>query len=134
MTRWILDANVLIYALIGHEEFGPRVRAALQEAQQRDITLFLPVAVVAEVLYVLTGKHFRYTRQEAADALLHVVLAEGIECQDQPAVVYALKRYRDTSLDFVDLYCAALAKDRNAQLLTNDQDIATKTGAPVRFI
>lgn len=131
MTRWIVDANVLIYIISGHKQFFRRAEAALQHAQSQDITLYIPVAVLAEVIYVLhKGKQFQYTREEVADALLNLIRLPGVECQDEEAVIWALMRFREKDIDFVDAYCAGLAIGSDTPVLTNDQDIR-KLGAPV---
>lgn len=132
--RWILDTNVLIYALTDHPDFAPRIRAAFAEARAQGIVLYIPVAVVAEALYVLEGPHFRYTRREAADALEAAVVAPGVECQDAGPVLFGLHRHRETGLDFVDGYCAGLARHSGGLLLTHDRGIARRTGAPVRHL
>ncbi|HEY8414797.1 MAG TPA: PIN domain-containing protein [Thermaerobacter sp.] len=139
MTRWIVDANVLIYIIDGrNEQFAPRARAALQHAQSQNITLYIPVAVLAEVVYVLLeNEQFQYPRDQVADALLELVQTPGIECQDKEAVIWALKRFREKDIDFVDAYCAGLAMDSGDPVLTNDRDIiklGRQFDVPVRSI
>ncbi|ADU50754.1 PilT protein domain protein [Thermaerobacter marianensis DSM 12885] len=132
MKRWIVDANVLIYILGGDVRFASRARAALEEAKAAGITLYIPVAVLAEILYVLRkSPEFLYSREDVAGALLRLVRTPGVECQDQEAVIWALQRYREKEIDFVDLYAAGLAVGSGDPVLTNDDDIV-KTGAPVR--
>ena len=134
MKRWIVDANVLIYILGGDARFAPRARAALEEAKAEGITLYIPVAVLAEVIYVLRkSPEFQHSREDVAGALLRLVQTPGVECQDREAVIWALQRYREKEIDFVDVYCAGLAVGSGDPVLTNDDDI-TKSGVPVRSL
>lgn len=134
MARWIFDANVLIYLITGHPQFEDRIRKRLAEAEREGHTIYVPVAVVAEVLYVLEGAHFLYTREQAVDALEKLIVTEGIECQDDTAVLYGLEVHKERNVDFVDGYCAGLAKEPGITLLTNDRKIGQRSHAHIEGI
>ncbi len=130
----ILDTNIVIYLITGNEEYAERATYAIRHYTQGGCSVYLPVVVVAEALYVLEGKFFQYERDQATTALEKFILNSKIACQDKDAVLYALQRHKTTGIDFVDGYCASLAIQNQVDLITNDTRIVKHTTAPHRLI
>ena len=64
------DTNVIVCALTGEPApLAGRATKLLREAEAGRVSLVVPVAVVAEAVYVLGGRHFSFDRIRVKRAL-----------------------------------------------------------------
>jgi len=106
----LLDTNVIVYALTGEPDpLAGRATKLLREAAAGRVSLVVPVAVVAEAVYVLGGRHFAFDRGRVMRALCGLVRAPGVSCDDLDAVLEGLAVYAFDGIDFVDGYLGARA-------------------------
>lgn len=118
----VVDANAIVSLLLGKERANfERARAFFEEVRDGAQSAYLPAAVVAECIYVLT-KVYEVSRDDAAGKLLSLLDYRGI-IAGSPAVRQALTLYRAHKVDFVDAYVAAVAKERGYGVFSFDRDL-----------
>ena len=118
----VVDANAIISLLLGNERAHfERARAFFEEVREGTQSAYLPAAVVAECVYVLT-KFYEVSRDDAADKLLALLDYRGI-IAESPAIRPALTLYRGHKVDFVDALVAAVAKERGYGVFSFDRDL-----------
>ncbi len=141
MATWLLDTNIVLYLLTREDqlrkarEVGPEAEAhlrSLYEALDRflaerlaagDRFLLTPV-VVLETLNVLQyAEAFGMEAKQAAEAVLGLVLAEELDCEEPEWVVSALQRQAAGEAPFADAYLARRAQEGGVYLLTNDREL-----------
>ncbi len=106
----LLDTNLIVYALTGEPApLAGRATKLLREAESGRVSLVVPVAVVAEAVYVLGGRHFGFDRIRMMRALCGLLRTPGVVCDDLDAVLDALAAYALDGIDFVDGYLGARA-------------------------
>ena len=98
----LIDANVILrYLLNDHEEMSQKAKQAVIEGA------CTTVEVIAEVVYVLAGV-YKAERDEVQEWL--TCFLSEIALEKKQAILYALKVYRETNLDFVD--CVLIGYNR----------------------
>ncbi len=108
VEQGLLDTNVVIYALTGQPPaLADRAKRLLQEAEAGRARIEVPVAVVAESVYVLGGRHFAFDRLAIMHSLSDLLRRSGIQCDDLDAVLEGLALYALHNIDFVDGYLCA---------------------------
>jgi predicted nucleic acid-binding protein len=123
MKGLLLDANVLVRFLVQDDpRHSPAATALLEKAERREIALHLDALVVAEAVYVLTGRYAR-GRAEVANALLAVMQSSGVETMEQEVVTDVLRRFGAVNVDFVDAWLAARAAQRGRSIASFDRDL-----------
>lgn len=103
----IIDANIVLrYLLKDHEEFYREAEALFDKVFSGKKKVLLLDAVIAEVVYVLSGL-YNVKRHEIAQVLKELLMAKGINAADKDILFDALKMFAEKNLDFVDcLICA----------------------------
>src|ERR1700722_15385619 len=109
MKEFLLDANVLVRFLVQDDPKQSAAAPALFErAEQREVVLHLDALVVAETVYVLTGRYGR-SRTEVVNVLLAIIQNAGIETMEVDVVTDALQRFAAFNVDFSDAWLASRA-------------------------
>lgn len=146
MAIWLLDTNIALYLLTREDQLerarerGPEAEAhlrALYEALDRfvadrlavrDRFLLTPV-VIQETLNVLQySEAFGLVAREGAEALLSLVQAQELDCEERECVVFALQRQASDEAPFPDAYLACRAQEDEVHLLTNDRALHDTVG------
>ena len=71
MTTYLLDTNVILRFLTGEPEAqAQRAKALFEQSEAGVLTIRILPLVIAEVVFVLTGKHYQMNRAEVAEALI----------------------------------------------------------------
>lgn len=123
MKRYLLDTNLIVRFLTGEPEaMAERARALVAANEAGRISLRIVPMVVAEVVFVLTGKHYGRAREEVAGALLGFLESPSLDVVERDTLLRALQLYRDHPIDFVDATLAADAELSGTGLATFDQD------------
>jgi Predicted nucleic acid-binding protein, contains PIN domain len=105
-----LDTNVIIYFLRTNQIFSGKARNVVKLAGNGKITLLISPIVIAECVYVLTGKQFKATKSETKTALISFINLPGIDTEEKSVIEEALTNFSDNNIDFADAYIAAHAK------------------------
>ncbi|GET39474.1 PIN domain-containing protein [Microseira wollei] len=122
MTDLWVDANVLLRFLTGEPpELAQRALRLMQQAERGEVILRLSPIVVAEVVWVL-GSFYRYPRNQIAEVLLPLVIAEGVFLEESEQVVAAIDRMATANVDFIDAYLAEVARREGGSVVSFDRD------------
>lgn len=98
-ARWcksmpLIDANVILrYLLNDHEEMSAQAKQVVMNGA------CTTTEVLAEVVYVLIGV-YRAEREEVSQWL--TCFLDEVSLENKQAILYALRVYSETSLDFID--------------------------------
>src|SRR5471032_1148798 len=123
MKEFLLDSNVLVRFLVQDD---PKQSAAattlFEKAERRDVTLHLDALVVAETVYVLTGRYGR-SRTEVVNVLLAIIQNAGIETMEEAVVTDALQRFAACNVDFSDAWLASRSAQFRRPVASFDRDL-----------
>ncbi len=115
----VLDSWAIL-AYLGDETAGAAVAELIADAQESDTPLFMSAINVGEVWYILA----REISETEADQSIAGLRQLGIEFVDAEwksvhAAAGFKAKYR---MSYADCFAAALAKERNAELVTGDNE------------
>ncbi|MCL6647148.1 MAG: PIN domain-containing protein [Chloroflexi bacterium] len=97
--------------------------------------LLLSPVVVLETLSVLQYSDlFGLDPKQAADALLTLVQAEEVECEEHECVTAALERQAAGEGLFTDAFLVCRAQQESVRLLTNDRRLAEAAGRKAVYL
>ena len=105
----LIDTDVVVRLLTGDDlEKQARARDLFKRIEAGELTVFAPVTMVADCIYVLSSPSlYKLPRTEVVGLLLPILRLRGSRLQDRRTVLRALELYAETSLDFGDAYIAA---------------------------
>ncbi|MBL8122057.1 PIN domain-containing protein [Candidatus Saccharibacteria bacterium] len=109
----ILDTDILLRFLLGEAD-GATMKLLEKEP------VVLTDMVISEVVYVLHGKMYNYTRTGLAQAILALLARKNVQYISNADASY-LSLYARTTLDLVDCYLIRLAVFQNIPLKTFDK-------------
>jgi predicted nucleic-acid-binding protein len=122
----VVDANAVLSLLLGGERVHyHRARAFFEPVREGTAVAYIPAAVLAECVYVLT-RVYKVTRDDAAAKLLGLLDYRGV-ITESPAVRQALVLYRDRNVDFVDALVATIAREHGWGVFSFDRDLERLT-------
>jgi len=111
------------WALLAHfegEKAGERVRELLKEAAEDQKKLLISVINWGEVLYTIESRYGKGKRDET-EHLMNQMHLEVVDV-DKELTREAAHIKAEAKLSYADSFAAALAKNRNAVLITGDKD------------
>lgn len=119
----LLDTNVLLRHLL-QDSAGQSARATglLERIEAGEFTARLTAMVIAEMVWVLSGVHYRFSRDEIRQALDEVLEIPGLHVRDSEAIGAALDIYAAHNVDFIDAYQAAIAGTSGMTIVSFDRD------------
>ncbi|ADQ40244.1 PilT protein domain protein [Caldicellulosiruptor acetigenus I77R1B] len=122
MEKVWIDANVILrYLLQDHQEFFQKVQKIMLEAEQGKLKLLVAPITIAEVVWTLE-LFYKIPRKEIADVLSAFICSDGIEAEEGDVVLFALKSYKESNVDFIDAYLSHhMAKLGNNKIFTFDK-------------
>ena len=98
-----------------------QAREFFEPVREGTVSAYIPAAVVAECVYVLS-RIYKVTRADIAAKLLGLLDYRGV-ITESPAVRHALTLYRDRNVDFVDALVADTAAERNWRVFSFARDL-----------
>lgn len=114
----LFDTNAILrYLLQDNREMADSVESRLAAE-----ACYLPVEVVAEVVYVLSGV-YRVERKMIARTLSALAALEHMHLAHDGVVHHALGAYAASTLDFVDCLLAGYAKVEDYEVVTFDKKL-----------
>jgi len=114
----IFDTNVILrYILQDNQEMVERV-----EEQLSSDVCFIPVEVIAEIVYVLS-KVYSVQRKVIVKVVMDITDTENITVAQTDVVRHALSVYASTVLDFVDCLLIGYAKEKQYTVFTFDKKL-----------
>ena len=125
MATKVLDSYALM-AFFEDEPGADLVRGLLLKAEESDLKLLMSVVNLGEVWYSIA----RTTSPETADEYIHEIQGMAIDIVDAD---WQLTRqaavFKDNgNIAYGDCFAAALAKNREAELITGDKEFETLEG------
>lgn len=135
MKTYLVDTNLVIRFLTGEPEKQAQVAAEFfQLSETENITLrFCPI-VVAEVVFVLTGKIYGYPRKLVAEKLLQFLQNPSFKIQESDVIEKALKLFLKRKIDFADAYLAATGVVSGCGVVSFDKDFRGTEGLQTRIL
>ena len=120
---FLLDTNVLLRHLL-QDSAGQSARATglLERIEAGEFTARLTAMAIAEMVWVLSGVHYRFSRDEIRHALHEVLSIPGLQVGDSEAIGAALDIYAAHNVDFIDAYHAAIAGSSGMTMVSFDRD------------
>jgi predicted nucleic-acid-binding protein len=114
----IIDTNAILrYILRDSPEMAAEVKRQLSSDN-----CFIPVEVVAEIVYVLS-KVYSVERAVIAKIISDIAHVSNIRVASENVVFHALRVYETTTLDFVDCLLTGYAKEDGYTIFTFDKKL-----------
>lgn len=115
--KLILDTNIIIRFLGNdHPEHSPKARNLFKRMTNNELTLILDPIVVAECVYVLSGKYYGYSREEISDWMTKLI--EFCEVDNKEVLLTAMTNFANYKVDFADAYLASKSEHLGEQVAT----------------
>ncbi len=113
----VIDTNLLVRYLINDDQKkAGAVDNLLDKAGKGEVRIIVPSVVIAELVWVLESFY-----QLEADAILELVEAivntSGLDVTDKSTVISALRLYKNSNLDFIDVWIIEFAKERGIKTI-----------------
>lgn len=105
----VIDTDVIVRLLTGDDlQKQGRARDLFKRIELGEVTVFAPVTVIADCVYVLASPNlYKIPRTEVVGLLRPILRLRGFRLQDRRTVLRALDLYAAAALDFGDAYVAA---------------------------
>ena len=114
----LFDTNAILrYVLQDNQEMADRV-----EQQLSNDVCYIPVEVVAEIVYVLL-KVYNVERKVIAQTVMDISETDNIRIAQKDVVCHALKVFASSTLDFVDCLLIGYAKEKHYSVFTFDKKL-----------
>ena len=114
----ILDANAVLHFVQAFDMTKFHIVAQTLSNNQ----CYVPIEVIAEVVYILDGK-FQNNRQIIAAKLKDFISIQDSLVSELNVIIFGLNIYASTNLDFVDCLLAGYAKTKGCPVLTFDSGL-----------
>jgi len=114
----IVDANVVLRYLLNDIE--DQARLATNYLEQNKV--FIPIEVVAEIVYVLE-RVYKINRKEISSKLTSLITYPNILNDNKDLIYESLKIYATRKIDFVDCILCSYKIVLGAEILTFDKKI-----------
>jgi predicted nucleic acid-binding protein len=104
-----VDTDVIVRFITGDDPTKMAAASRLFSAvENKQLSLYCPVTVIADALYVLTSRNLdAIDRRLAADALMALLELPEFHVAEKPVVRAALELYASTRVDFGDAIIVA---------------------------
>ena len=119
----LLDTNVLLRHLL-QDTAGQSAAATglLKRIEAGEFAAKMTAMAIAEMVWVLSGAHYGFSRDEIRQAIGKVLLIPGIQIADSEAIRAALDIYAAHNADFIDAYHSAFAGSSGMAIVSFDRD------------
>jgi predicted nucleic-acid-binding protein len=130
--RRIVDTNLIVRHLVQDDEKHADKATKLFEACDRgELILVILSTVLAECVFVLES-FYKHPRADIARVLRQLIASPGIEAENLPIQLDALRRYGETKIHFVDCLIAATAVADEIEVASFDRDLSRFSDVRVR--
>ncbi|MDR0794838.1 MAG: PIN domain-containing protein [Tannerella sp.] len=115
----IFDTNAILRYILRD---NPAMSAEVKNQLLTGEVCFIPVEVIAEIVYVLS-KVYGIERDVIATTVTNISRVSNISIAQKDVVLHALRVYAVTTLDFVDCLLIGYAKEEHYTVFTFDKKI-----------
>jgi predicted nucleic-acid-binding protein len=106
MKRALADTNIIVRFLTGDPpDMAERVRALFQAVDRGELSLIIPEIVIAESIWMLHS-YYEISRSEIARILVALIAQDGLDIDDRPQLIEALRLFSEMNVDFADALLA----------------------------
>ncbi len=122
MKTYLADSNLFLrFLLKDNLKHYNKAKKYISQAKEGKIKIVLIPSVLFEINYVL-AKVYSLRREEIANMLSSIVHSPTLEVENRYTLISALKKYKESNIDLVDIYLFDLAKNNNWESLSFDKD------------
>jgi len=123
VKTYLLDTNIILRFLTGTPEAQAlRSKELFEQAESGILKIRILPLVVAEVVFVLTGKHYQMDRPDVADALILFLENPSFDVVERDSLIYGLQLFKQHNIDYADAYLAAESQHHDCGIASFDQD------------
>ena len=121
--NYFIDTNLTVRFITGYpEKQAAKTALFLKNSDLGQIIVHVTPIVVAEVVFVLTGKVYSFDRKKVVAVLKEFLFNPSFVVEELESLELALDLFANCKIDFADAYLGAKAKTHNASVATFDQD------------
>lgn len=129
MKTVLVDTNIILRFLTGEPTAqAEKVRRLVARSESGDCRLRIVPLVVAEVVFVLSGRYYEFPREKVARTLIQFLETPDFEVEKRDVLIAALKLFMQKKIDYVDAYLAADAWISGEALASFDKDFRKVPG------
>lgn len=122
-TVWV-DTSVLVRFLTKEPPaLAARARSLMARAASGELRLRVASLVVAEVVWVLSS-YYRLDDASVAERVSELLAADGVDAEEEEAVLESLRVMQEKNVSFVDAYLAQRGGAAGEAVATFDRDFA----------
>lgn len=123
MKTCLLDTNIILRFLTGEPEAqAQRAKQLFEQGESGALRIRILPLVIAEVVFVLTGKYYQMDRADVAQALILFLENPSLDVADRNSLIHGLKLFKQHNIDYADAYLAAEARTYGCGIASFDQD------------
>lgn len=135
MKTYIVDANLILRFLTGAPESQATLAAEFfQNGEDGAFAVSISPIVVAETVFVLTGKTYGCSREVVSDQLTRFLTNPAFCVEDSSVLLDALRLFGEKNVDFVDAYLAADALASGTAVASFDRDFRKFDGLDLMLL
>lgn len=128
---YVADTHALLWYMLEPHKLGLSAQRALQQVERGEVTLHIPVIVIAEAEMVIEKGRIRATRSQFETLLQKMIGSRNFRVA-RLELETALKATRFVQLkDIFDRLIVAEASSLNAPLITRDEEITASALVPI---
>ena len=123
MKRYVIDTNLILRFLTGEPASHAKLAAEfLKKGEDGKYEVHISPLVVAEVVFVLTGKIYQCERVDVAGQVSRFLSNPAFEVHERDELLHALDLFKTHKIDFADAYLASIASSSKSSIVTFDKD------------
>ncbi|MGJ8649892.1 MAG: PIN domain-containing protein [Opitutaceae bacterium] len=123
MKSYLIDTNIILRFLTGEPETqAAQTKQLIEHCEAGVLSLRILPLVVAEVVFVLSGKFYALKRAAIATALIQFLQTPSFDVEDRDTLLLALQLFSQHNIDYADAYLAAESTITGSGVASFDQD------------
>jgi predicted nucleic acid-binding protein len=123
VKSYLVDTNVILRFLTAEpRDQAEKTRVLFERCDSGAVSLRILPLVVAEVVFVLSGRHYGYDRKVIARELGIFLENPKLQVDDRDTLLLSLRIFAVHKIDYADAFLAAVASIDNHAIASFDQD------------
>jgi len=115
METVFVDTNIFLrYLIKDHDTQAQKSARIIEALESEKMVGYTSKLVIAEVVFVLRA-YYDIARSDVAESIDALLAIEGLDVEDGEVMSEAVQIYRQTNIEFIDCYNAAMARARGLQ-------------------
>lgn len=122
MKKYLIDTNVILrFLLHDNEKYYKKALTLFKKAKNKELEIEIIPEIFFEIDYVLRGV-YKLKKEEIVEILLKLAKTPYFFIEKRQMMIEVLESYKRLNIDFFDIYLFYLAKSKNKELFSFDQD------------